>query len=81
MGEVHDDPDGHRQRTYPLRWEVEAGFRPAQLMEHKGRTHWRGHDDVSLPWLLSGSKALTCAVFVLFLFHPLPTRAAGSAAT
>lgn len=37
MGEVHDNPDGHRQRADALRGEVEAGFRPALLMEQFDR--------------------------------------------
>lgn len=37
LGEVHDNPDGHRQRTDALRVEVEAGFRPALLMEQFDR--------------------------------------------
>jgi uncharacterized iron-regulated protein len=37
LGEVHDNPDGHRQRTDVLRAEVEAGFRPALLMEQFDR--------------------------------------------
>lgn len=37
LGEVHDNPDGHRQRTNALRGEVEAGFRPALLMEQFDR--------------------------------------------
>lgn len=37
LGEVHDNPNGHRQRADALRAEVEAGFRPAVLMEQFDR--------------------------------------------
>lgn len=37
MGEVHDNPDGHRQRYEDLRREVEAGWRPAIVMEQFDR--------------------------------------------
>lgn len=37
MGEVHDNPDGHRQRYEDLRREVEAGWRPAVVMEQFDR--------------------------------------------
>ncbi|MES2150356.1 MAG: ChaN family lipoprotein [Pseudomonadota bacterium] len=37
MGEVHDNPDGHRQRYEALRALVEAGWRPAIAMEQFDR--------------------------------------------
>jgi uncharacterized iron-regulated protein len=37
LGEVHDNPDGHRQRFEQLRTRVDAGWRPAIAMEQFDR--------------------------------------------